>query len=605
MRTAIVLALLAALAAAHSEPHISSESPEAQEAQAASVAMFQRGVSLHEAEIRADGEVVEAVRPAVERAVGAELTEERALLIKRAVAAGGACCPSDGTFLGCFNFVATFVTGAEKSFVSLVTSSGCSSASSCKDVINGGLATVWNQLKSGVTGIVKNQVSSVMTATGSSRVTSIVNTLKTGVADAATAVNSAKTAISDYFKSWGTFTPWNFGGSVCASPGFWYMLPTDCGLFDEAAAIFTDIGSITTHVNNAINKLSTCVQKKGLFSVPTPFFDLKWSDVCLPSFVTTPLSYFMGALIYTSNAAVNIAVTLLGIFNKLTAYANTLNLMELGREYHSRRTASSTNATGSVTCGGAADWSVTFSASFGLTVQNPAAPTTTLTFSFGMALVLGCKGNAVIAPNFLMSVGLSGSISLGGATDPPKPSVTISTSFGNSYPAFKNRWSASGGLTVSPTVDLTSLGIPASLSEPYSFAYNPSGGGYAAPTGVALGLSAGLGALEESAAVRAREEAVEASDHHVAAALTSKLTALAESDHLDRAVKAVDREATLDTALKLHQHGPKIIERSASARKASPAEVSLLQTGGPPVDLGVGPYVGFTFCVTPVTCFGQ
>eukprot|EP00930_Biecheleria_cincta_P089272 TRINITY_DN7854_c0_g3_i1.p1 TRINITY_DN7854_c0_g3~~TRINITY_DN7854_c0_g3_i1.p1 ORF type:complete len:686 (+),score=88.06 TRINITY_DN7854_c0_g3_i1:69-2126(+) len=488
---------------------------------------------------------------------------------------------------------------------------GSAIAQSCRELVASAFHAE-SQLRTLAGGIIGNTAGKLATfssnikSQGPSLVSQVTGPVKT-------IANEAMNLASGVISAWEKFQLLETCTPIAPPSGFWYMLPTDCGAFSKMT--LNDFNPLNKESKflDMKNQFENCAKKTGLLGFPTPFLNLKWKRFCLPDFMVTSMEYFLGAINLGASTTITAAKSLIdgtqAVVNIIKPIADShLDLMQLAREVHSERHARlghSSNTT--VSCGAENNWGIDLTANYGISVATPKG---SVGFSIGMGILMGCKDQQVILPNAILSMSF-GNSAAGKPQVETGSDVSIAITFYDSYPEYlSGRYAIGASLNIGVEVDLTNIiGVPVKASVPTGLGIFPNP---AVPSTFTFGVSAGggaglflqqLGADLQAVASEASSHAVRAGGdglHAAIVATSSKLAGSGLGEHLREAAPVLRAEAKTK-AVHIDKHKNSI---AAEALKTEPSS-ALMQNkaGGLPVE--VGSSVGFKFCITPLTCFGQ
>jgi hypothetical protein len=575
----------------------------------------------------------------------------------------GKSCDLSQAFGDCFQAVASSVSREGRDYMNLITNTGCKSLDSCKDKVMNGLQSVADTFDTALEDGLQPLFNGIVDKVTSGSVDIFNKAASEGgpfVNEVSGTVKSIASQIRAYTSSLPAFQKFNIG-SVCfpQGSGFWYLMPTDCGAFNQLKQVLTE-GPLRAqdNFNSAVSKFGQCTIKLGLLNFPTPFLDLKVEQLCLPDFIVTPMEYIVGAMVYTANIGQAIAQSIVTVGDKLKNFVqNKLNILQLATDFH-RHSASllAVNGTSSRTggssqvpphgasgkCGPNPEWSIEVSASWGITFVNPATGEPT-SWGFTLGLQTGCYLDNLYPPNLML--GLSMSKSPGKGTK-PKPEDLTSTSFsvGLSFSTVFPQMVAgrvrlpSARLTITPkvkVVGVVGIGVPISLTvlpDP------------AVPSGFSMSFAPEAGSLVQThlehvdglvqaASVEAGQRAHHSGqgEHAALHSMAAGVHVLAESAAFDSALEHLEpkHDELASNARHIGTHGREFAAFAQRAVASGHDTIRLPQSSAlvqslhkraranqteaeaaefPPVelDISVSAGISFGFCLTPYTeCFGQ
>eukprot|EP00930_Biecheleria_cincta_P050785 TRINITY_DN3595_c0_g1_i2.p1 TRINITY_DN3595_c0_g1~~TRINITY_DN3595_c0_g1_i2.p1 ORF type:complete len:790 (+),score=135.62 TRINITY_DN3595_c0_g1_i2:87-2456(+) len=551
-------------------------------------------------------------------------------------------CDVASSFSECFEEVAGKITGATKDYAKLITDSGCSSPAKCRDSILEGLEGAWSLVSKELQEELEGAVSSALPSSALNTVKNLYSTIKTAGSEVAGAASDIADEIAEYFKgNYGDFQKYDLG-TICSAEGvgFWYMEPTDCGTFDEMAEIFGDMTNAASHFSSALSKLGTCLRKTGLLQVPTPFFDLKVESFCLPSALKTPLEYFLGTMVYAGDVAGTAVSDMKSIFSKLEALVSSVNFMQIGRNISDskrRREASDVHLLetqrASAECGLGSDWALTLYV--GVNFDGSRFTMLTSGFSFSMGIIMGCKDDKVITPNWVLDVELAF-----GAFLPRMDASTlweygggvhVGVKWQHDYVNFQNRWAMGAGLAIIPEVEVAEV---FAVDSPIQFMILPSDvpSGFDVslrPTGEAEVVLQQLGRETTAAAASALGSRAANTQGSTFLAMASAISSMAASDFLAPALApqkawfdVAHQNALLQSSLAIERRGEELVGQALS--KASTKQRQWHSQGKAPsalaphaelvqkeaavpleVSLSIAATLATEICITPGQCFGS
>jgi len=519
-------------------------------------------------------------------------------------------CNVGSSFSECLEEITGSVGSAAKPLMKYIKDTGCTSINACKNQVTSGLGSVVGEFK----GLVKTGVDTAVKTVTDKVGGDLVKWANMAMSDGAAAVSAAKEAIddvgdavADYLDD--TFPPFqkfDLPSSICtpAPYGLWYMDPTDCGAFSSMAEIFTTINNAETHFNNAADKVKTCATKTGLLKFPTPFFDLKWQQLCMPQFFISAVEYLVGAAVYGASAGLSLFNDMNAIIQQLLTMAKKqLPLLELGRTLSARQAANGTEATLGAAesiaseCGSKANWAVDLGISLALSAKAPDG--STFGFEFGTGISIGCKSGTLRDPNWILRISFgAGQAKPSGETSMETDgALEVSLAWSAGSPEFTNRGAAECNLDITPEIGLKVGGVDVSVASPVTFVICPD---LEVPSGFSFGVAASLGAGSLLSVGRKAQAAAKDAPGGVLGAVSAAAAELARAD-LRAAVAEVAPPSE-----QLVAHGEALAERGqglvASGRQAAAATGS---KEGIEVDVEVRPGASFTFCITPDGCKGQ
>eukprot|EP00930_Biecheleria_cincta_P074664 TRINITY_DN6187_c0_g1_i5.p1 TRINITY_DN6187_c0_g1~~TRINITY_DN6187_c0_g1_i5.p1 ORF type:complete len:759 (+),score=102.40 TRINITY_DN6187_c0_g1_i5:257-2278(+) len=540
-------------------------------------------------------------------------------------------CDVSQAFTDCLASLGSSLGSDGQQAVKYITDTSCTSLTSCKGKVTSGLSAVTKLMQD------------AFLSDGESAANGLVNGRKNlmqevnnkGPSTAQAALNFAQPII-DTFKNFMVagatqmFGPYDVG-TLCspADSGFWYMQPTDCGLFSAMGGEWTPLNA-QSKFNSAKQALSTCFGKKGCLGVPTPFWDLKFQGWCMPNEVKIGISYFLGATVFEgsdvdpaakSAAVQGLRTAVKSVRSVIEAFASSsgIDLLQIAQAVHERRAAAGENASlvedsaaaasaVDATCGTQGNWGIELEVCFGVSLTAGGA---TGAFNLCISILSGCKGSTAILPNILFKVGvaMAGTTSAGGAAG----SASLAIIFRDSYPTFVSRVAYGASLFITPSVDLNFLGIPLGAGVPISFGIYPTP---SVPSTFAFGIAPAVkaDALAQLArevhditdeASRMADQAggngflvgVAAATHHIgqnAHHLKAHLEAHSTRQH---------RAHASTMAAHIDKHRSRLMH--TAMKRAIPNTKPASELHLDPVDVTVGAGVGFAFCMTPMQCFGQ
>merc|ERR1719183_3237464 len=220
----------------------------------------------------------------------------------------------------------------------MVSDTGCSSLDSCKSKVTNGLDAVWSVIDAALGALEDTVVSEVTSKLPNP--SDVANNMEQGAQNLINSVGSAAkdigSAMGSFFSNYQKFDL----GDCCLTgdSGAWYMQPTDCGAFSKLASVFTNIANAESNFNQAVNKFEDCVTMSGMLGVPTPFFELKTQDLCMPDFIKDPLEYLLGAFEFGGSAATDLVKSMSSVMDTITNFAqNDLGLAQIGKAVVKRR----------------------------------------------------------------------------------------------------------------------------------------------------------------------------------------------------------------------------------------------------------------------------
>eukprot|EP00930_Biecheleria_cincta_P000887 TRINITY_DN10207_c0_g1_i1.p1 TRINITY_DN10207_c0_g1~~TRINITY_DN10207_c0_g1_i1.p1 ORF type:complete len:730 (-),score=96.71 TRINITY_DN10207_c0_g1_i1:62-2251(-) len=526
-------------------------------------------------------------------------------------------CDVSQPFVDCLQSLGSSLGSDGQQAVKYITDTSCSSLNSCKDKVTQGLSAVTKMmydafLSSGenfATGLVGDR-------------TGYLNQVKTkGISTARAALDVAQPIISTFkgFVGWASneFGPYNVGRLCSPSDsGFWYNTPTDCGLFSAMSGTWTPLNALSKF-SSAKNALSACFQKKGLLGVPTPFWELKFEGWCMPDEVTTGIEYFLGATVYegssedaaaASTVAQELRTAIKAVKGVIENFASSsgIGLLEIGESMHQQRaTGKNTSLTegaaaSSSSCGLENNWGIELELCFGVSLTYGGA---TSSFNLCIAILSGCKERSAVLPNILFKIEAGG----GGTSSAAAAEGTVGLTlyFYDSYPTFTNRVAYGARLDITPSVDLNFLGIPLGVGTTISFGIYPSP---SRPSQFAFGVEpkvgadalAQLGREVHSIADESSRQADAAGGNGFFAGVAAAMHYIGQNEHhLQTHLAALSTPQHRAHAKMMAAH----IDKQRIHVEQSALEKAI--HGVDPLDITVKSIVGFTFCMTPIQCFGQ
>lgn len=515
-------------------------------------------------------------------------------------------CNLKSSFGECFGELASSLNSAGKGYAKLVTDSGCDSISSCKSKLQSGLSSALDSAMEHIKDSAENKAGTMVGEYRKAKVNKLytqAQSLALQVKDAAVQMSSQ---IASLLSSLPNYLKYELG-DVCspADSGFWYMEPTDCGLFDTMSSI--SASNAVSLFDTAKVKLTECVTLTGLLGVPTPFWRLKFEGWCLPDEVVTAMEYFLGAIVYDDldvtdvafdgvKAAIRTAVKTISNVIKNFASSSGIGFLQLeGRQQHM---ASAGLGNALTDCGLNSDWGLELTTAFELTLVVGGA---TSTFHVGLGRLFGCRGNSAVFPNLVLRVGQA----VGATTSAVGASKSIlqQIHFYETYPAFTNRYAFGANLELTLEVDLKEIiGAPAGAGVPIVFGIYPNP---AVPSQFSFQVAVEvgddlvqLGSGLRSAAWHASRQADEAGGNGFIAGLAAATEHLGRhSAHLQQ---HLEQQAASSHVQGLSQH---LLE---PAKRQALAQAAMQHVGQQtPVEFTAEAAAAFTFCITPLKCFGQ
>jgi len=181
--------------------------------------------------------------------------------------------------------------------------SQCSSPSGCRDmlssagqklldIIQSGMSSVYQPIVKGVMGSV-NQVTNMMS--------NMIPKLQAVVTSIGAAAVSTAQAISNFAtgtaKAIGNLAVMDF--CTPADMGFMTISVSDCNAFSDIQKLWTrPPWEFPDNFMNTLGDFKTCLSKRNLMSMPTPFMDINLRPFCLPQFIQTPLKALSGTFRY-------------------------------------------------------------------------------------------------------------------------------------------------------------------------------------------------------------------------------------------------------------------------------------------------------------------
>eukprot|EP00930_Biecheleria_cincta_P050784 TRINITY_DN3595_c0_g1_i1.p1 TRINITY_DN3595_c0_g1~~TRINITY_DN3595_c0_g1_i1.p1 ORF type:complete len:427 (+),score=66.27 TRINITY_DN3595_c0_g1_i1:81-1283(+) len=395
-----------------------------------------------------------------------------------------------------------------------------------------------------------------------------------------------------------------------------------------------------SHFSSALSKLGTCLRKTGLLQVPTPFFDLKVESFCLPSALKTPLEYFLGTMVYAGNAAGTAVTGMKSIFGKLEALVSSVNFMQIGRNISDskrRREASDVHLLetqrASAECGLGSDWALTLYV--GVNLGGERFVMLNAGFSFSMGIIMGCKDDKVITPNWVLDVELAF-----GAFLPRMDASTlweygggvhVGVKWQHDYVNFQNRWAMGAGLAIIPEVEIAEA---FAVDSPVQFMILPSDvpTGFDVslrPTGEAEVVLQQLGHETTTAVASALGSRAANTQGSAFLAMASAISSMAASDLLATALAprkawfdVAHQNSLLQSSLAIERKGEELVgqaltrastkQRQGYSQHKDPSaqdpHTELVQKeAAVPVKISatVAATLAIEVCITPVQCFGS
>merc|ERR1719482_750469 len=164
----------------------------------------------------------------------------------------------------------------------------------------------------------------------------MANGAQTLVNNVGSAAKSVGSAFGSFFSN---YQPYDLGDCCLSGDnGAWYMQPTDCGAFSKMGQVFTQMNNAEKHFNDAVDKFEECVKMTGMLGVPTPFFELKFQDLCMPDELKLPLEYILGAFQFGGSAATSLIASMSSVMDTVKDFAqNQLGLAQIGKGIVKRR----------------------------------------------------------------------------------------------------------------------------------------------------------------------------------------------------------------------------------------------------------------------------
>lgn len=503
----------------------------------------------------------------------------------------------------------------------IVSRTGCSDPSECKEKILAGLDGVYELILNAAQSKIKDFTGQI-----TSKVPLVTDVIRVAQEEAPKIIQQAQ-GIADkvlaYLKN--TFDGYQKFpiGRVCSAPGtgVWWMQPTDCGALDAMVSIFSSFQNAPTAFQNTVNSLNTCVQKVGIWGAPTPFMDLKVIEFCLPQPIVIAMEYFMGTILWASNVAITIVQDITKVVETLIAFLNKagLKLPSLGVALQQLDTSSNTSSMveSANECGPHPDWAVRAGLGFGISFPMPPGTVpASLGVSLSIAIVVGCKFNKLQFPNWVLGFGFSQGL-IPKKADPTKPppvpeaSGKLSIGFQVGYPAFSNRVTFGAGLEVTPTLDIKDFfpAIPIAVSVPFAFGVLPN------PLEPPSSFSMGFKLANSDPKPALAELSTRVKEASKVAGKQALMRRASTEEHATEDDYAAGTFAATAAAFSVladglqdslaHAEAPSVHEVLKEAIAVQQAAPALHQNHQHATGVSVDATQSVSFCITPVECFGQ
>jgi len=536
-------------------------------------------------------------------------------------------CNVGESFNDCFNEIKGTVKNAINEggeYMDMISDTGCTSLNSCKSKVTDGLDAVWNVVDNALGALEDAVVSEVSSKLPNP--SGVAKKMADGAGNLINTVGSAAVSIGNemgsFFSNYQKFDL----GDCClrGDEGAWYMVPTDCGAFSKLGSVFTDMTGAQGHFNGAVDKFEECVTMKGMLGVPTPFFELKTQDLCMPDFIKDPLEYLLGAFEFGGSAATDLVKSMSSVMDTITNFAqNDLGLAQIGKAVVKRRAfpnvehdriaqdvavllegedKKEVHGDVSGACGHQATWSVQLSVAWSQTTVSPTGESNSFGFSIGV--LIGCKNDKLIVPQpvFGASIALPTQGAIPKAEDVgTSSSMAGGLSFSDTYASFALGGQANlyNSFDLGVKGSLTALGIPIKAGMAICFAYPP----IAAPNGFSFSIP-----FEFDATLNQVASKVAVSDEHVKhntqmlVALSQGVGAIQKIDvhhHMKKAFASTSDESRTTSqhathaALNVDKHKSALLEHAVKGKAK-----------GSPIDIDVGGASNFNLCLL-FPCKGQ
>jgi len=508
-------------------------------------------------------------------------------------------CSFSSSWSSCLSDVTKAVSGQYRNYAELITKSGCSSIEACSKAVKGGLDSVWDELadslQSGVKNIVEQRVIDKLPIDAGS----IISSAKSGVDSAFGSIDLS--AVNDFLSGiFGSFSKYDIDPCPPSGVNFWYMEPTDCGLFTHLSKVLTNMNNAESNFRQCEDALKECVHLTGAFGFPTPFLNFKIDSWCLPDFLETPLEYMLGAFQYAYNSGAALITELTTLATKLQDFVENnlgMNILQLGRDIKSQRLALlQSNATAST----AGTWSLGTGICFDM-------PFPALTASVCYHLVWGEKDGNFVPPNVAYEIVLTRGIYAAAQFDAgePEPGFTFALAFMDDYPGFlpasDPRIGAAAGMEIALDFEIQSVAEVGTALTVF-FLPDPT-----AATGFCLGISVARDAatdlVQETMLAQAKEAQrqmhVQGQSHLATAA--GQMTALR---HLGSNIDTVLRKVQIHHAPALLQ---KVVEKPLHEYVPTSLGQSTQESSIPPVKVNgkIETQMAMAVCLTMPKCNGQ